>query len=70
MLDDPELKKKKSESIKLPPVGTYNPDPVSFSLFSSISQPKKGKNQNGMGGKTERFKSPKAKKLPFYSVIS
>jgi len=55
---DPELNKKKSIE-KLPPVGTYNPNPISFRLFSSISDTQKKSISSGMGGKSERFKSSK-----------
>lgn len=36
---DPEKEKKvkKISNEKLPPVGTYNPNPVTYRLFSSVS---------------------------------
>lgn len=48
---DPEKDKKKSIE-KLPPVGTYTPNPISYRLFSSISDIQKKKISSGMGGKT------------------
>lgn len=49
---DPEKAKKlKKSDTKLPPVGTYNPNPASYSLFSSVSGTSKNKN-GGFGGKT------------------
>lgn len=61
--------KKKSASVKLPSVGTYNPNPVSYSLFGGNQiKPKSG--LAGMGGKSERWQKSKEKKLPFYNVLS
>ncbi len=56
MMADPEggdkkEKDKKKSSEKLPPVGTYTPNPISYRLFSSISDIQKRKNPGGLGGK-------------------
>ena len=64
--DDP----KKKSPVKLPSVGSYTPNPVSYNLFESISNINSKKVSSGMGGKTERWKTSKTKKLPFYNVLS
>ena len=65
-----EVEKKKKSSVKLPSVGTYTPNPVSYNLFSSISNTNTRKVSSGMGGKTERWGKSKEKKLPFYNILS
>ena len=64
------MEKKKKSSVKFPSVGSYTPNPVSYNLFSSISNTNSKKISSGMGGKTERWKKSKEKKLPFYNILS
>lgn len=46
---------KSENKTKLPPVGTYDPKPLNFSLFSSLASNDKGKNRSYFS-RTERFK--------------
>lgn len=48
-------KSKSENKTKLPPVGTYDPKPLNFSLFSSLASLDKGKSKSYFS-KTQRFK--------------
>jgi hypothetical protein len=69
---DPEKKKSKEKGHEtLPFVGSYNPNPVAYQLFSSMSVKSKIRNNIGLGGKSQRFQPiPKEKSVPFYDIGS
>ena len=64
-----EKKTKASTSLKLPPVGTYNPLPQSYELFDNSLKADK-KRYKSYFNKEERFKKSKEKPLPFYNILS
>ena len=54
--------------MKLPPVGTYQPLPVSYQLFENDIGTKK--HHKSYFNHEERFKANKKKTIPFYNVLS
>jgi hypothetical protein len=52
-------------------VGSYTPNPVAYTLFSSMSATPKMRSNIGLGGKAERFRPiPKDKTVPYYDIRS
>lgn len=55
--------------MKLPPVGTYDPLPIEYTLFDNLKNVEKKKSKSYFN-REQRFKSNKTKAVPYYNVLS